>query len=154
MDLSYDPGTVPILSYIDVLNGDIPAEMVRGRQVVIGVTSSQLGTHIPVPRYRALPATLVHILAAQSLLNDRALVRPTGLFTLVVTAIIAFGLWRLTRNSRSIVRVAIPCTIVIAGSLAASFAAYSTAPLLLDTTPWMLTAFLVCIASSADLLQS
>lgn len=153
MDLRYDPSTIPTLSYIDVLNGDVPAGMVRGRQVVIGATSSQLGTHIPVPRYRALPATLVHVLAAQSLLNDRALVRPTGLFTLVVTSILAFGLWHLTRDSRSIMRAALLCGAVIAGSLAASFAAYSAAPLLLDITPWMLTAFLVFIASTADLLH-
>ena len=154
VDLSIDPATVPMLPYIDVLTGDVPAEMVRGRQVVIGVTSSQLGTHVPVPRYRALPASLVHVLAAQSLRSDRALVRPTGLFTLVVTALLAFSLWHLTRPSQNITQSAVLCGGVVAASFAASFAVYSLSPVLLDTAPWILTAFLVFIASTAEQLQS
>ena len=154
IDLSFDPATIPMLSYIDVLNGEVAPEKVRGRHVVIGVTSSQLGTHVPVSRYRALPATLTHVLAAQSLLQDRALVRPTGLFTLIVTAILVFGLWRLTRRRPNITQSALLCGGAVAGSFAASFAVYSLSPILLDTAPWMLAAFLVFLASTAEQLQS
>ncbi|MBT3932425.1 MAG: CHASE2 domain-containing protein, partial [Rhodospirillaceae bacterium] len=153
VDLSFDPATVPMLSYIDVLNGDVPAETVRDRQVVIGVTSSQLGTHVPVPRYRALPATLVHVLAAQSLLNGRALVRPTSLFTLLVTAVLVFGLWQLSRRSQKLARTALLCGGVIAGSFGLSFAVYAASPVLLDTAPWMFAAFLVFIAGTIEQLH-
>lgn len=154
IDLSFDPATVPMLSYVDVLNGDVAAELVQGRQAVIGVTSSQLGTHVPVPRYRVLPATLVHVLAAQSLLNGRALVRPTMLFTLVVTALLVFGLWHFTRSRRHVGRTAFMCGGVIAGSFAASFAVYALSPVLLDTAPWMLAAFLVFLTSTVEQLRS
>ncbi|MDA0785867.1 MAG: CHASE2 domain-containing protein [Proteobacteria bacterium] len=153
IDLSFDPTTIPTLSYIDVLNGTVPDDLVRDRKVVIGVTSSQLGTHVPVPRFRALPATIVHVLATQSLQNNRALVRPTGFFTLAVAAILAFGLWSLTRRSRNFGQVALLCGGVAAGSIAASFATFALSPILLDTAPWILTAFLVFLASTAEQLQ-
>lgn len=154
IDLSFDPAAIPMLSYIDVLNGEVPPEKVRDRNVVIGVTSSQLGTHVPVPRYRALPATLIHVLAAQSLLQDRALVRPTGLFTLIVAAILVFCLWHLTRRGRNITQSAFLCGGAVAGSFAVSFATYSLSPILLDTAPWLFAAFLVFLASTAEQLQS
>lgn len=153
IDLSFDPGTIPVLSYVDVLSGSVPADLVRDRQVVIGVTSSQLGTYVPVPHYRALPATLVHVLAAQSLLNDRALVRPAGLFTLSALAIFTFGLWHLTRRSRNFGRVALLCGSGAAAAIAAGFVTYFLAPVLLDVTPWMLAALLVFLASTAEQIQ-
>ncbi len=153
IDLGFDPATIPMLSYVDVLNGKAPIDTIRGRQVVIGVTSSQLGTHVPVPRFRALPATIVHVLAAQSLQNNRAMVRSTGLFTLAVVVILVFTLWHLTRRIRSIGYIALLCSGVIAGSFLTSFVAFTFSPILLDTAPWILSVFLVFLASTADQLQ-
>lgn len=153
IDQSFDPATIPTLSYIDVLEGTVPADLVRGRRVVIGVTSSQLGTHVPVPRYRALPATIVHVLAAQSLQGDRALVRPTGLFTLSMVALLAFGLWHLTRRTQNFIRSALLCAAAAAGLLAAAFATFMLSPVLLDTTPWLFAAFLIFLGSTAEHLQ-
>jgi len=44
-----EAGTFPTFSYIDVLNGDIPAEKLRGKVVLIGATAAGLSDVLPTP---------------------------------------------------------------------------------------------------------
>jgi signal transduction histidine kinase len=67
--------------------------------VLVGATAVELGDNVATPLYKSLPGALAQMLAAQSLVSDRALQpAPTGLivFALVmVTAIVAVISWKL-----------------------------------------------------------
>lgn len=42
-------GSHPEISYADLLNGDVPDELVRGRDIIIGATATGLGDNFPTP---------------------------------------------------------------------------------------------------------
>lgn len=71
-DFTIDPATFPYLPVADVLFGTAPADMLRGRLVLLGATDLALGDRAAVPRYRVLPGVVLQALVAESLLQDRA----------------------------------------------------------------------------------
>lgn len=73
IDYSIRPDTVPTYSLSDVLNGSVGADAIRGRSVVIGASATELKDIFPVPVYRALAGPLIHVLAAETLLQHRDL---------------------------------------------------------------------------------
>lgn len=154
VDYSIDPGALTILSYADVRSGRVDEALVRDRDIMLGVTASQLGTHIPVPRYRALPASVVHILGAESLLSGRALVRPSMPFTIAITALLTLALWYSSRRLKTLRRATLLIGATIAGIFAVSFVAYAVSPVLLDITPWVLAALMVLVAVTAEMIRN
>ncbi|MBO6782081.1 MAG: CHASE2 domain-containing protein, partial [Alphaproteobacteria bacterium] len=154
IDYGIDVSGITKISYADILDGAFSPADVAGRSVIIGPTTSQLGTHVPVPRYRLLPATLVHTLAASSLIENRALERPSRLVTLLIAALVAFALWETFRRRGSVRDLAVGTALVCLSSLVVAFVAYRGWPFLLDTTPWMLAAILVLAAGTGERLQA
>ncbi len=88
VDYGLRPQSVPQLSFINVLNGDFDPSTVAGRQVVIGATAIELGDSVPVPLWQALPGSMVQVLAAQSLLQGRALVEAPSMAIVLVVGLI------------------------------------------------------------------
>ena len=77
-DWSIDPSTIPRFSFADVMNGRVPAKDLRGKRVVIGATAIELGDRYAVPRFGVIPGVVVQAVAAESLLQDRAIRGPIG----------------------------------------------------------------------------
>ena len=67
LDYSIDPRSVPLFSAIDVLDGQTPAAAVRGKDVIIGTTSRQLGDTYPHPALGLISGVYLHILGAETL---------------------------------------------------------------------------------------
>ena len=65
-------------SFVDVMKGRVPPADVKGKRVLIGATAIELGDRYAVPRYGVVPGVVVQALAAESLLQDRAVQR-TGI---------------------------------------------------------------------------
>ncbi|HEY4918789.1 MAG TPA: EAL domain-containing protein [Xanthobacteraceae bacterium] len=107
VDFGIRPASVPTVSYIDVLRGD-PAVMdaLRHKKVIIGATALELGDRINVPNGQVIPGVLLQVIAAESILQGRALhVAPAsvtiGEVALLVLAMLA--LWRRLSASARIV---------------------------------------------------
>lgn len=154
IDYAVDPSKLTMVSYADVRAGRVDGALISGRDIMLGVTASQLGTHIPVPRYRALPASVVHLLGAESLLSGRALIRPSLPFTIAVTALLTLALWYLSRRRNTLRGAALLIGATIVGLFAVSFATYAIWPVLLDVTPWVAAAFMVLVAATADIIRN
>ncbi len=43
------PASMPQISYVDVLDGEVPAETLRGRRVIVGITAAGLGPRFLTP---------------------------------------------------------------------------------------------------------
>lgn len=89
-DWSIDTRTVPRFSFADVMNGRVPAADLRGKRIVIGATAIELGDRYTVPRYGVVPGVVVQALAAESLLQNRAIFRTGWPITIAGILLIAF----------------------------------------------------------------
>jgi EAL domain-containing protein (putative c-di-GMP-specific phosphodiesterase class I)/CHASE2 domain-containing sensor protein len=101
-DYAFDPRTIPTYSYIDVLNGRVPAEAMRGKNVIIGASFFESADFFHMPFHGKVPGAYFHIMGAHTL--KRAV--PVDLFwypaLLIAVAAIAVGALFRWRSSRSL----------------------------------------------------
>src|SRR5262249_30312066 len=66
--------SIPTVSYGDVLLGDpVALNTIRGKKVLVGATAIELGDRFSVPNGRVASGALLQVLAAESILQNRAL---------------------------------------------------------------------------------
>ncbi|HEV7437636.1 MAG TPA: EAL domain-containing protein, partial [Pseudorhizobium sp.] len=71
IDFSIHPGSVSVISAADLLRGEANPDLLRGRSVVVGAYATELKDLFPVPVYGILSGPMLHVLAAETLLQDR-----------------------------------------------------------------------------------
>ncbi|WP_340118360.1 CHASE2 domain-containing protein [Pelagibius sp. 7325] len=137
VDYGIDPGGFTRLSFVDVARGDVDPALLRGRSIVVGATAVELGDMLAVPRHRALPGVALQLLAAQSLMLDRALTRvPFWIFVLAVPAFLALLFSLAPRRNISGLLL-----VVVAGNLlfgAGALVVQATLPVIIDLLPFFL----------------
>ncbi len=94
IDFSIRPETVPTFSVADVLSGAVGHEAFDGKSVVVGAYATELKDLFAVPIYGILSGPMLHVLATETLVQDRILrplqLEPIGL--LLAGLIIAYTL--------------------------------------------------------------
>jgi diguanylate cyclase (GGDEF)-like protein/PAS domain S-box-containing protein len=98
IDFSIGADTVPTVSYMDVLRGD-PATLtkLKDKKVIIGATAIELGDQFSVPNGHVIAGPLLQTLAAESILQGRALRNSSVVATLgevVLIALLMAAMWR------------------------------------------------------------
>jgi diguanylate cyclase (GGDEF)-like protein/PAS domain S-box-containing protein len=90
IDFGIRAASVPVVSYVDVLQGQAEAlQAVRGKKVIIGGTALELGDRFSVPNGTVISGPLLQVLAAESMMQGRALYFSSGTVTLAgLTAIL------------------------------------------------------------------
>ncbi len=73
LDFGIDIETIPRFSFIDILDGVVPAEKLRGKKVIVGAAATELGDQHAVPVYGRLHGIELQALAFESLVQGRAL---------------------------------------------------------------------------------
>jgi EAL domain-containing protein (putative c-di-GMP-specific phosphodiesterase class I)/CHASE2 domain-containing sensor protein len=74
IDYSIDPASVPVVSAIDILEGRVRPEAVRGKTAVIAPATLRLGDEFIMPRRGPSPGVYAQILGAETLLAGTPLV--------------------------------------------------------------------------------
>jgi EAL domain-containing protein (putative c-di-GMP-specific phosphodiesterase class I)/CHASE2 domain-containing sensor protein len=102
-DWAIDAQAIPRISFVDVVKGRVRPEAIKGKRVLIGATAIELGDRYIVPRLGNVPGVVIQALAAESLLQDRALLRSGGLPTYAGAVVIALllGVGRFRRFGRT-----------------------------------------------------
>jgi CHASE2 domain-containing sensor protein len=104
IDYSIRVSEIPKLSFADVLHGDeATLTWLRGKKVIVGGTAIELGDRFSVPNGSILPGPVLQALAAESLLQKRALQWTSGTNTLVGLAALGLAMllsWRLSAGKR------------------------------------------------------
>lgn len=94
-DWSIDAREIPRYSFVDVIHGRVPQSRLAGKRVLVGATAVELGDRYTVPRFGVVPGVVVQGLAAESLLQGRAIMHsgliPTALGVLMVGALLGMG---------------------------------------------------------------
>jgi EAL domain-containing protein (putative c-di-GMP-specific phosphodiesterase class I)/CHASE2 domain-containing sensor protein len=119
-DWSIDAQRIPRFSFIDVLNGRVSKAALAGKRVIIGATAVELGDRYTVPRFGTIPGVVVQALAAETLLQQRALSRSGLLPTLVGLVFVAWLLCSRMRDFRRTYPIAAVAVVavVLVGPLA------------------------------------
>jgi EAL domain-containing protein (putative c-di-GMP-specific phosphodiesterase class I)/CHASE2 domain-containing sensor protein len=102
-DWSIDARRIPRFSFVDLIRGRVPATALAGKRVVIGATAVELGDRYTIPRFGMVPGVVVQALAADSLLQHRALTRSGMLPSLLGVGLVALllGAVRFRRFNRT-----------------------------------------------------
>ncbi|WP_291854691.1 EAL domain-containing protein [Bradyrhizobium sp.] len=133
IDFGIRANSVPMVSFVDVLRGD-PAVLngLKDKKVVIGGTAVELGDRFNVPNGQIVSGPLLQVLAAESILQGRALQASsflTALGGLVVLVSFMAVVWRRTSAGvRVVLLVGLACAIELGATLLQAWT-----PLILDT---------------------
>ena len=144
IDFGIRAGSVPSVSFVDVLRGDAATlARLKDRKVVIGGTALELGDRFSVPNGHIVSGPVLQSLAVESILQDRTLRWTSSLVTFAGTGLLAlimmFAWRRLVAGTRVIVLLGV------------AFAAEVTALLLQANWPLMLDTSLLYTAIVAYL---
>jgi len=148
IDYSIRSASVPRVSFVDVLQGD-PATLqkLRGKKIIVGGTALELGDRFSVPNGVIVSGPVLQTLAAESLLQNRALQWTSGVVTLAVLGLLGLVMllsWRRLSAGR---RVALLLGMAV-GIEAVAFLLQAAFPLMLDTSLFHI-AIIVYIATIA-----
>ena len=69
IDYSIDQTTIPRHSFVDLIEGKVPASVLAGKRVVIGATAVEMGDRYSAPRNGVIPGVVIQALAAETLLE-------------------------------------------------------------------------------------
>ena len=143
IDYSIDRGTIPFLSFIDVLNGRFDPERVRGKRVIIGATAIELGDRVSVPKWGVIPGVEVNALIAESLLQNRTLTDAglPGQMALILLVVLMLNPSRILWGLRTIM---MPLTLSVSIAVLSSVIAFVYLELLVDPLPAGVAA-IVCV---------
>lgn len=101
IDYSILPSSFGGVSFVDLWDGRIDPDSLRGKRIFVGATAPELGDMVSVPMHRVLPGIIVQALAAATLDNGPPKVPSSGvyflllaLWTFVSAALLGRGGWR------------------------------------------------------------
>jgi len=93
IDYSINHDGIPRHSVIDLLEGKVDRVQLAGRKVVVGASAQELRDLFPVPVYGTIPGSDLHVLAAESVLQGRALSHGFAKVVLIVGALMIVPLF-------------------------------------------------------------
>jgi EAL domain-containing protein (putative c-di-GMP-specific phosphodiesterase class I)/CHASE2 domain-containing sensor protein len=148
IDLRLDPGSVPRFSAVDVAEGRIPPEALRGKRVIVGGTAVALGDRYLVPGQGILPGVLVQAMAAETLLAGRGYGEGSAWGPLLL-ALLALGCGLTVRNR-------VGRVLLLSGTAAALLFLPTATERFFDTSlpivPALTALFVGCAAAAARAL--
>ena len=148
IDFSIRTGGIPKVSFVDVLRGDeATLKKLNGKKVIVGGTALELGDRFSVPNGAILSGPVLQTLAAESLLQNRALQFTSHVVTLAGLALLGLVMLFSWRRLSAGKRVALLATMAVAIETAA-FLLQAAFPLIPDTSLFQI-AILVYIAAIA-----
>lgn len=147
IDGAIDPDTIPRHSFVDLIEGRVPAETLRGKQVLIGATAIELGDRYVLPRHGVLPGVVAQALASETLIEGDL---PSEIGWLPALVAVLGPAWVLAGERRRVsFRLLLGATVILlmGGTFAlhAANIAYADAGVAL--------VFLATLATSASLLR-
>jgi len=152
VDLGINLRSIPHVSFVDVLYGRFDPATVAGKKILVGATAVELNDYLTVPLHLALPGVEFQALAAESLIQGRALRQMDSTLLLFLTVLLALAVWSPLVNwpwRRGLVIVGVAW---VGGGIAA-YLAHASLALLVGVVPWLMftgLSFLFGVVSEID----
>lgn len=148
IDFGIRSPTIPRVSFIDVLDGDVATlSRLKGNKIIVGGTALELGDRFSVPNGGIVSGPVLQALAAESILRGRALHWTSATTTLIGLGALALAMllsWRRLSAARRVAALAVAAVAIEAGA----YLLQAQLPLVLDTSLFHI-AIMVYIAAVA-----
>ena len=150
IDFSIRTAGISKVSFVDVLHGD-PATLqkLKGKKIVVGGTALELGDRFSVPNGTILSGPVLQTLAAESLLQDRALQWTSHVVTLSGLGLLALLMLFTWRRLSAGKRVALLAATAVALE-ALAFALQAAFPFIIDTSLFQIAIVVYLAAIALD----
>lgn len=150
IDFSIRTAGIPKVSYADVLRGD-PATLQKltGKKVIVGGTALELGDRFSVPNGVIVSGPVLQTLAAESLLQNRALQWTSSLVTLAGLGLLGLVMLLIWRRFSAGIRVGLLIGTAVAVE-AFAFLLQMVFPLIVDTALLDIAIFVYIAAVALD----
>ena len=150
IDFSIRTAGISKVSFVDVLHGD-PATLqkLKGKKIVVGGTALELGDRFSVPNGTILSGPVLQTLAAESLLQDRALQWTSHVVTLSglgLLALLMLFTWRRLSAGKRVALLAATAVALEAGA----FALQAAFPFIIDTSLFQIAIVVYLAAIALD----
>jgi len=150
IDFSIRSASIPKVSFIDVLRGDeATLDRLKGKKVIVGGTALELGDRFSVPNGGIVSGPVLQALAAESIIQNRALRWTSGTVTAIGLCILGLVMmlsWRrLSAGARVILLIAIALAVEACAVMLQTFF-----PLILDTSLFDIAIALYITAIALD----
>ncbi len=146
IDFTIDGNRIAHYSAIDVLNGDFDPAEFDGKRIVMGSSAEELRDFFLAPGHALMPGAVLHAVAAETILQDRMLVRTGWLVSLAGILVLALVTLFLTRRIHW-PRFLLIMTLASVTIELIAFELLQATPFLIDTSVWHV-AILVFVAYS------
>jgi PAS domain S-box-containing protein len=143
---------IPVVSFVDVLDGRADPKLFAGKTVLIGSTALELGDNLATALGGVTPGIIIQAVAAESLILDRALGQISPKIVAVLACLL-FLLVQITSRRRGRVRGFLVGLLAFAGVIAVSLAIQRYLPLQLDTAPLLIAISAAMLASLLSRLR-
>ncbi|WP_315855410.1 EAL domain-containing protein [Rhizobium leguminosarum] len=153
IDFSIRPETVPTFSLSDVLNGTVPTAALKDRSIVVGSSAAELKDIFAVPVYGAIAGPLIHVLAAETVLQNRLLrMVDQAPLELIFAALLIVAVIR-SRATGIVTMMAVGLTVLAAGEMGAFLLQWRHGILVGTAVPWLtlLLAWMLALNERVDL---
>lgn len=137
IDHSIQTSTIPTFSYVDVLNGRVNPNLLKGRKIIIGANAASLGDTILVPGQGIVAGPELQILAAETLIQGRSLIELTPLAIWLGVAFIGIMMCTFGK-SLNLASRAIIYLISAIGMEIGAFIILKTTGIILETALWQI----------------
>lgn len=114
VDYAIEPETIPRHSFIDLIEGRVPAKALAGKRVVIGATAVEMGDRYAVPRHGVIPGVVIQALGAETLMQGPLPARIGPLAPLMLALVLIALALRSGRRAIRIVGLALGGAILLA----------------------------------------
>jgi PAS domain S-box-containing protein len=143
---------IPVVSFVDVIDGRVDPKLFAGKTVMIGSTALELGDNIATAMGGITPGIMIQAIAAESLILDRALAQISPKIVAALACLL-FLLVQVTSLHRGRLRGFLVGLCAFAGVSALSLAIQRYLPLQLDTAPLLIAIGAAMLASLLSRLR-
>ena len=140
---------ITTISYVDVLNGRVPAGLLAGKTVFVGTTALELGDIVATPANGLSTGLSVQALATSSLLQGRDLRKVTSWPILLLTVLLFMAVKRQCRRRHWLIVLGYGMFWIVS-VLGGSIAIQAAMPVMLDVAPLTLS---IVVAQFASLVS-
>jgi adenylate cyclase len=145
-----DEGAITTYSFIDVIEGKVPADRFAGRVVFIGVTALASGDVFLSPFAAELPGVEVLATVAGNIARSQYLLRASSTWAIdIIAAVLLSILAFIAANQRSLAVATIVTAVLWLATFGALQYAFTAAYLWLDATTYVLTLLIVGLLTFA-----
>jgi PAS domain S-box-containing protein len=143
---------IPVVSFVDVIEGRVDTKLFAGKTVLIGSTALELGDNVAIALGGIMPGVMIQAVAAESLIQGRALGQVSPKIVAALAAML-FLLVQVTSLRRGRLRAFVVGLCAFGGVVALSLAVQRYLPLQLDTAPLLIAIGTAMLASLLSRLR-